>query len=85
MNQEPEIVVRLFAGIREALSQDSLQLTWQEGMTVSQLREKLREQNPKLAPWLECSMIALNGQYARGTDLLQPGDEVALIPPVSGG
>jgi molybdopterin converting factor small subunit len=30
-------------------------------------------------------MVAVNQSYARGSDVLRPGDEVAIIPPVAGG
>lgn len=36
------------------------------------------------APW-ESVAVAVNREYARGTDGLKEGDEVALLPPVSGG
>lgn len=36
------------------------------------------------APWASVA-VAVNREYARGTDVLKEGDEVALLPPVSGG
>ena len=40
---------------------------------------------PQLAPYLSRAAVAVNRQYASQTTPLAEGDEVAIIPPVSGG
>jgi molybdopterin converting factor subunit 1 len=51
---------------------------------VSALREYLYGRYPRLRELRSC-MIAVNKVYAADSDALQPGDEIAVIPPVSGG
>jgi molybdopterin converting factor subunit 1 len=51
---------------------------------VNDLRAWLQEQFPQFKG-LSSLAIAINREYANDTDLLPPGAEVALIPPVSGG
>ncbi|SKC42892.1 MoaD/ThiS family protein [Ohtaekwangia koreensis] len=54
------------------------------GKTVADLRSALTEKYPKLVG-LRSLFIAVNNSYADDTALLQESDEIALIPPVSGG
>jgi molybdopterin converting factor subunit 1 len=51
---------------------------------VAALREHLYAQYPRLRE-LRSVMIAVNKVYATDDAVLQPGDEIAVIPPVSGG
>lgn len=75
--------VLLFAGLAEAAGCARLELAppWPE--TVSQLRERLGQQWPALAR--ATFRTAVNQRYVQDTEALCPGDEIALIPPVSGG
>jgi len=54
------------------------------GNTVADLRQTLLNKYPQLKG-LRSLYIAVNSAYADDTSALQPGDEIALIPPVSGG
>lgn len=54
------------------------------GETVSSLKANLELQYPRLKQ-LTSFMIAVNGTYAHSDTVINPGDEVAIIPPVSGG
>ena len=76
--------VLLFAGLAEALG--CRELPWPGGplpATVGELETALREREPRLAA--SRFRVAVNRAYARPGDALSPGDEIALIPPVSGG
>lgn len=55
-----------------------------QGATVRQLRQQLLRRFPRLLD-LRTIAIAVNNEYARDEQILDPTDEVALIPPVSGG
>jgi molybdopterin converting factor small subunit len=55
-----------------------------QGDTVGDLRKALLEKYPSLRD-LTSLMIAVNAAYAGDDRHLSPGDEVVLIPPVSGG
>ena len=54
------------------------------GTTVGELRQELRERFPELLD-LKSLFIAVNSDYADDDLVLKPTDEIALIPPVSGG
>ena len=65
------------AGIRET------ELDVQDGTTVAEIWPLLSRRHPDLEPMRDTQ--AVNGEYARGEDAVAPGDEVAVLPPVSGG
>lgn len=75
----------LFASGREALGKSELTLEIPEGSTVRDFQNLLKEMHPELRALIERSLFAKNEVFAGWDDILQPGDELALIPPVSGG
>jgi molybdopterin synthase sulfur carrier subunit len=56
-----------------------------EGATVAEVVAALRETYPGLGPAAEKALLAVNQEYVGGDLELHDGDELALIPPVSGG
>ena len=54
-------------------------------VTLDELWPLLLEQHPSLSPMRDTLAFAVNGEYARGDTHVSPGDEVAVLPPVSGG
>ena len=77
--------VLLFAAARDAAGIGRVEITLPPGATVADLRRCLGEQCPALRAWLPRMMIAVNADYASDDRPLKPGDEIACIPPVSGG
>jgi MoaE-MoaD fusion protein len=75
-----EVTVRLFAMLRERAGSDSVTVELPEGARVGDALRELSE----LAEGLPLVM-AVNREYADEQTALDPGDELALIPPVSGG
>ncbi len=57
----------------------------EEGLTVGELYRDLRARFPRLADYSGSLMYSVNAEYAPADHRLADGDEVALIPPVSGG
>lgn len=80
-----KVQVRFFALYRERAGCDATTLELADGATVAHLEEEVRRRFPGLAPGAAPIMVAVNAEYAGPETLLQDGDEVALIPPVSGG
>jgi MoaE-MoaD fusion protein len=74
------VTVRLFAMLRERAGAGEIELDLPEGARVSDALESLGD----LAADLPLVM-AVNREYASAEQVLDPGDELALIPPVSGG
>ena len=64
---------------------ESVGLEVPDGTTVADLRHILSERYPGLAGALGTIRFAVNDEFANDNTLPQDGDEVALIPPVSGG
>ncbi len=54
-------------------------------ITLDELWPLLLEHHPDLSPMRDTLAFAVNGEYARGDAPVSPGDEVAVLPPVSGG
>lgn len=77
------VEVRFFALYREQAGQDRLSLILPEGARVKDLAEALKGLVPALA--LEGGMAAVNQSLAGPETPLKEGDEVAFLPPVSGG
>ncbi len=78
--------VRLFAILRERAGRDSLELELPDGATVADALAAL-EREPGLEDVIGRMPLraAVNREYAPTDALLRPGDEMAVIPPVSGG
>jgi molybdopterin converting factor subunit 1 len=79
------INVKLFAILRERAGVSELTLDLPEGATLATAREPLLARLPALRGQLARCAYAVNRSYAGADTTLQDGDEVALIPPVSGG
>jgi molybdopterin synthase catalytic subunit len=77
--------VRFFAATRDIVGQRELDLELSGTPTVSILLEELMRRYPELARIVSSVRVAVNREYAEATQALAENDEVALIPPVSGG
>jgi molybdopterin synthase catalytic subunit len=81
-----QITLRFFAGVRERLGTGERTLDVPGQSSVRQVRVLVNELvGPELAPLMDRSMVMVNQEYAGPDDLVRDGDEVAFIPPVSGG
>ena len=79
------IRVKLFAAMRDLAGDDSADVELPDGATVGDLRRELGKQLPLARSLLNRSGIAVNQDVAENDRSIQAGDEVAVIPPVSGG
>jgi molybdopterin converting factor subunit 1 len=80
------VSVRLFAILRERAGRDSVEIELPEGATVGDAFARLAE-TPGLADLVERMPLrmAINREYASAGASISPGDELAVIPPISGG
>jgi sulfur-carrier protein len=69
---------------RDIIGGKVLEMELPEGVTVSDLKRELFQKYPSFTG-LKSLYIALNNEYADDRSVLKTGDEIALIPPVSGG
>ena len=77
--------VRLFAILREKAGTSETTVDLPEYSTVADLLAAIESRYPGLSASVSHTMIAVNTEYVEETHPLRDGDEVALIPPVSGG
>ena len=77
--------VLFFASLRERAGTHEIDLELIAGRTVGDLWSLLVERYPAIEPMGASVSFAVNQEYADRAQSLQDGDEVALIPPVSGG
>ncbi len=80
-----KITVKLFAAYQEAYGVSELMLELPAGSTVAQVRDRLITEHPELEQWRDLTRFGINLQFVEPETVLQEGDEVVLIPPVSGG
>ena len=80
-----KVRVRCFAAAREIVGTGELVVEIPEGSTLTQLVDEIRRQFPGLAGLAGSLLLSINREYAPLNRRLAAGDEVALIPPVSGG
>src|SRR5262245_35914558 len=79
------IRIRLFGAAREAAGARELELSLAEGARVADLRALLLRDFPALGPLDARLRVSVNRELAAADAALGPDDEVALLPPVSGG
>lgn len=79
------IRARVFAALRQALGADQVEVEIEPRSTVGDLLAAVRAAHPQLASALESAMVAVNHEYVGPEFRIDPDDEVAIIPPVSGG
>jgi molybdopterin converting factor subunit 1 len=78
--------ISLFAGLAERLETRTLQLSWEEDqLTASQIKQRLSTQYPQHTDILSVCFMAQNQSYAHDDTIVKCTDELALLPPVSGG
>lgn len=80
-----KVRVILFAIHREKLGQGQVDMELPLGATVADLLNGMTSRFPEFSDLKDGLMVAVNTEYVDSQSVLNNGDEVALIPPVSGG
>ncbi len=80
------IKVLFFSQTREAVGKNSIEITdIQTPCTVSQLRDLLLREYPALDRFSGALLYSINQEWAEDSDVINEGDEIGVLPPVSGG
>jgi molybdopterin converting factor subunit 1 len=79
------VTIRLFARLRELAGHSELRRDLPDDSTVRTAWDLTVSEFPSLKDYERSLSAAVNADYARFTTKLQDGDEVAFLPPVSGG
>lgn len=80
-----QVRLKCFAWAREVTGQDEIEVICPEDATVGDLREVLAEKYPAFAERMESIAVSVNQEFSGDGVQIAPKDEVALIPPISGG
>ena len=83
--EEIKVKVKLFAIYQEAYGASELIWTFPAGASVGSVRDRILTEHPELESWRDRTRIGLNLQFVNAEAPMEEGDEVVLIPPVSGG
>lgn len=79
------VQILLFASLKDVLNASQLELEVPDGAKVRDVLGKVEELYPQVGRYLPHVRVARNLDYAAPEDEVRNGDELALIPPVSGG
>jgi molybdopterin synthase catalytic subunit len=77
--------VLLFAGLRDAIGRDRLAVDLPDGATVAMLLVEIARVAPRIADKLAHCRVAVAQEFVHGDRVIAAGEEIALVPPVSGG
>ncbi|MBE0659882.1 MAG: molybdopterin converting factor subunit 1 [Bryobacteraceae bacterium] len=80
-----KIAVLFFGMVKEITGGASTTVEMEEGSTVEALFERFAGEFPALRPMSKSLVLAVNQRFVARTQSLNDGDEVAFMPPVSGG
>lgn len=79
-----KVKILAFGITKDILGASEKELETAENLNVGQLKNLLEESFPELKK-LKSYFIALNEEYAEDEQIIESSDEIAIIPPVSGG
>ena len=79
------VTVRFFASLKDLAGTSEVEVPIADRTDVEAIFEKLKLSYPQLRDYQPRLMVAVNEQYAHWNSPVNPGDEIAFFPPVSGG
>lgn len=80
-----KVRVKYFAVCREMFNRDEEEMELPDGAVLMDILKRLEEEWPEIPEYYEVMQMSVNWEYATEMTKLSDGDEVALIPPVTGG
>ena len=79
------ITIKLFAAYQEAYNLRELKLDFPSSTTVREVLDYILIEKPELEKWRDVTRFGINLEFAEANTVLNNGDEIVFIPPVSGG
>jgi molybdopterin converting factor subunit 1 len=80
-----KIKIRLFATLREVVGEREITITVPSGVTVGYLNNEIFRKYPQLKSFSNKFVTSVNYKVTTGDTIITSSDEIALLPPVSGG
>ncbi len=78
------VKIRYFGQFKDITGLTEEEIETQDGVTVIELRDQVREKYPRIAAKREV-LVAVNSTFTSLETVIKPEDKVAFFPPVSGG
>ena len=85
VSDNDKIKVRLFAILREVVGEREITISVPSGVTVSYLNNEILKKYPQLNSFSNKFVTSVNCKVTTGETIITSSDEIALLPPVSGG
>ena len=79
------VTVKLFAVYQETFNTDQISLQFPPNTPVKAILTELTRSTPELEKWHDVTRFGINLEFVDPDALMSDGDEIVLIPPVSGG
>ena len=80
-----QIRVQFFAQLKEIVRAGEMEIELPAGATVADLLAQLYHRSPELEKWDRHILIGAGVEFVERAHVIQPNDEVAIMPPVQGG
>ena len=80
-----KLTIKFFAALRDTIGAEEIAIDWRSQLSCGDVLTLLKGYFRGTEPLLSRSLIAVNGEHAGAERILSPEDEVAILPPVSGG
>lgn len=80
-----KVKVKYFAVCREMFNRDEEEMELPEGAVLMDILKRLEGEWPEIPEYYQVMQMSVNWEYATEQTKLSDGDEIALIPPVTGG
>lgn len=85
MSSTVSIRLKFFASAREIVGKKDLVIDIKRGSKAKDVLDRLMERYPDLKQLEDQLILAVNKQTGRADKMIEDGDEIAVLPPVSGG
>ena len=85
VSDNDKIKISLFAILREVVGEREITITVPSGVTVSYLNNEILKKYPQLNSFSNKFVTSVNCKVTTGDTIITSSDEIALLPPVSGG
>jgi len=77
--------IKLFASLKQAMNSNEIKIDIDNEITISEMKKIVFETYPNLKKLNIPFFVAVNYKLVKDSSIIKPKDEVALIPPISGG
>ena len=85
VSDDDKIKVRLFAILKDTVGKKEIIVAVPSGATLKMLKNKILQEYPSLNSFSNKFILSVNLKVATDDTIISPSDEIAILPPVSGG